>query len=93
MCIRDSLKPCSIESIHELLKNAVDRLNEREEKKEFLQKILDDYHKLENRLEEQAFKDYIINPVTRKESLTEYAPFSSIKAVSYTHLDVYKRQS
>ena len=73
------LKPCSIESIHELLKNAVDRLNEREEKKEFLQKILDDYHKLENRLEEQAFKDYIINPVTRKESLTEYAPFSSIK--------------
>ena len=77
------LKPCSLESIHELLKNAVARLNERKEKKEFLQKILDDYQELESRLEEQAFKDYIINPVTRRESLTEYTPYNFLKDQSF----------
>lgn len=65
------LKPCSIESIHELLQKAVLRLNEQRKKKEFLHKILEDYQKLEYRLREQALKDFIINPVCRLEELTE----------------------
>lgn len=66
------LKPCSIESIYELLDKLTDKKNALEAKKEYLKKIEAEYSHIKYAFAEQVLKDYIVNAYTREDEISVY---------------------
>ena len=72
------LKPCSIESIHELMETFVKRKSESSARKEYIKKIEAEYLHMKSIFAEQALKDYIVNSYTRPEELALYTDNSAL---------------
>lgn len=66
------LKPCSIETIHQLLKRLTERLEQQSKKQQYIQAMKDNYIKAKSQLQEQIVKDYVTSStVIDKETLNQ----------------------
>lgn len=73
------LKPCSIDSIHNLLDAAAKKLSQNLAKKRYIEKMEHDYRRIKTLLQEQVLKDYIISTIYKESELLSYKELLPLK--------------
>ncbi len=73
------LKPCSIETIHQLLQKLTDRLEQRGKKQQYIQTMKDNYIKVKSQLQEQIIRDYITNSTVIGKETSNQLDFGVIR--------------
>lgn len=73
-------KPCNIDEIHTLLDTAAQKLDLMFEKRQYLNKLEQDYFHLQTILQEQVLTDYVINPSYREIELSSYQDLHHLKS-------------